>query len=148
MNLMVDQIQFSTETKSEAHPWFHRSTMASPWSANPVSSVLSVLMKLLWETREKMKHKDANFLTNLIEWFPCLRASSFEGTAVLHFIHNLLVIVDLRPNSKGSLVNLDKFNNSLCQFVILSIFDMPMLPQCSYTLLALQPFIDISCDFV
>lgn len=67
MSLMIDQIQLSVETKSEAHPRFHRSTMESPWSANSVSSVLSVLMKILSETREKMKGKDANFLTNLIE---------------------------------------------------------------------------------
>lgn len=70
INLVVDQIQLSAKMKSEENLWFHRSTTAHPWSANPVSSVLSVLMKLLWETREEMKSKDANFPTNLIEWFP------------------------------------------------------------------------------
>lgn len=70
INLVVDQIQLSAKMKSEEHLWFHRSNTAHPWSANPVSSVPSVLMKLLWETREEMKSKDANFPTNLIEWFP------------------------------------------------------------------------------
>lgn len=52
--------------------------------------------------------------------FPCPRDLCYEGTAVLHFIHNLLVVVALQLNSKGSLVNLGKFNNDMCQFMFLT----------------------------
>lgn len=146
INLVVDQIQLSTKMKSEEHLWFHRSTIACPWSANPVSSVVSPN-----ETPLRDKRGNEKMLILPLTWlndFPCLWDLRYEGTAVLHFIHKLLVAVDLGPNSKGNLVNQSKLIKDLCQFVSLSVFNLSVLPQCSNTLSASQLFIDISLDFI